>query len=191
MIQIKQEIEKDKLGRNNIEEDEINPYNDIITNNIDRENIITSQMEQWSICSNIVNYVQYDGHPRNFYDLDIKTIDQKSHRKIYDRFKEEDRQILELDYSNTPEKLREDYLDMYKGIQSEVITTTRFDKGSDLSMTYVGRGDITRARKLTAEEKFPISEQGCMLEKLLDGAECQILLDTGASKSFMSKSHYL
>ena len=27
--------------------------------------------------------------------------------------------------------------------------------------------------------------------KLLDGAECQILLDTGASKSFMSKSHYL
>ena len=27
--------------------------------------------------------------------------------------------------------------------------------------------------------------------KLLDGTECQILLDTGASKSFMSKLHYL
>ena len=27
--------------------------------------------------------------------------------------------------------------------------------------------------------------------KLLDGTECQILLDMGASKSFMSKSHYL
>ena len=26
---------------------------------------------------------------------------------------------------------------------------------------------------------------------LLDGTECQILLDTGANKSFMSKSHYL
>ena len=25
----------------------------------------------------------------------------------------------------------------------------------------------------------------------MDGAECQILLDTGDSKSFMSKSHYL
>ena len=24
----------------------------------------------------------------------------------------------------------------------------------------------------------------------MDGTECQILLDTGASKSFMSKSHY-
>ena len=29
------------------------------------------------------------------------------------------------------------------------------------------------------------------MEKLLDGTECQILLDTGASKSFMSKSHYM
>ena len=30
-----------------------------------------------------------------------------------------------------------------------------------------------------------------MVGKLLDGTGCQILLDTGASKSFMSKSHYL
>ena len=30
-----------------------------------------------------------------------------------------------------------------------------------------------------------------MVGKLLYGTECQILLDTGASKSFMSKSHYL
>ena len=30
-----------------------------------------------------------------------------------------------------------------------------------------------------------------MVGKLLDGTECQILLDKGASKSFMSKSHYL
>ena len=29
------------------------------------------------------------------------------------------------------------------------------------------------------------------MELLLDGTECQVLLDTGASKSFMSKSYYL
>ena len=38
---------------------------------------------------------------------------------------------------------------------------------------------------------FPISEQGYALGKLLDGTECQILLNTGASKSFMSKSYYM
>ena len=41
------------------------------------------------------------------------------------------------------------------------------------------------------EESFPISEQGYTIGKLLDGTECEILLDTGASKYFMSKSHYL
>ena len=41
------------------------------------------------------------------------------------------------------------------------------------------------------EEIFPISEQGYTVGNLLDGTECQILLDTGASKSFISKLHYL
>ena len=49
-------------------------------------------------------------------------------------------------------------------------------------MTYLGRIDMTGASKIKAEEKFPISEQGYMVGKLLDGTECQILLDTGASK---------
>ena len=34
-------------------------------------------------------------------------------------------------------------------------------------------------------------EQGYTVGKLLDSTECQILLDTEPSKSFMSKPHYL
>ena len=41
------------------------------------------------------------------------------------------------------------------------------------------------------EEKFSITEQWYTVGKLLDSTECQLLLDTGTSKSFMSKSHYL
>ena len=40
-------------------------------------------------------------------------------------------------------------------------------------------------------EKFLITEQGYPVGKLLNSMECHILLDTGASKSFMSKSYYL
>ena len=36
-----------------------------------------------------------------------------------------------------------------------------------------------------------MSEQRYTTGKLLNSTECQILLDTGASKSFISKSHYL
>ena len=66
-----------------------------------------------------------------------------------------------------------------------------FDESSYMSMTYLGRVDITRANKFKAKERFPMSEQGYTEGKLLDGTECQILLDTGARKSFMSESHYL
>ena len=44
---------------------------------------------------------------------------------------------------------------------------------------------------MKAKESFPISEQGFVMGKLMNGKECQILLDTGASKSYMSKSYYL
>ena len=46
-----------------------------------------------------------------------------------------------------------------------------FDENSDLNTTYLGRIDMTRASKFKAEEKFPISEQGYMVGKLLDGME--------------------
>ena len=122
-----------------------NPYHEIITIKVEKDNIIISQMQQWSIISNVVNYVQYNRHPQNYYDLDIKAGDSKSHKKIYN--KEEKRQMLELDFGNTPEKLKGEYLDMDEGIQSEAISTTRFDENSDLSTTYLGRIDITRSSK--------------------------------------------
>ena len=50
---------------------------------------------------------------------------------------------------------------------------------------------MTRTDKVAVEERFIITEQGYTVGKLLDSTECQILLDTGASKSFISKSHYL
>ena len=77
---------------------------------------------------------------------------------------------------------------MCEGIQTEVVNTTRFDENLDLSTTYLGRSDRAKSDKLKAEESFPISEQGYTLGKLWDGTECQLLLDTGASKLFMSKS---
>ena len=72
-----------------------------------------------------------------------------------------------------------------------MLTTTKFDENSDLSTTYLGRIDMTRASKIKVEEKVPISELGYTVGMPLNGIESQIPLDTGASKSFMSKSYYL
>ena len=144
-----------------------------------------TQMEQWSILSNDLNYIQHDRHPKTYHSLSINAVNKH-------KFNTKDKgDIIELDFGTTPEVLKEEYLDVYGGIQLEVVNTTRFDEQLDLSTMYLGRSDRAKCDKLKAEESFPISEQGYTLGKLLDGTECQLLLDTGASKSFMSKSYYI
>ena len=81
---------------------------------------------------------------------------------------------------------------MYEGIQSVIVSSNRFDRNSDISTTYLGRIEHRESQdKLKAEESFSISENGYTLGTLLDGTKCQLLLDTGASKSLMLKSFYM
>ena len=81
---------------------------------------------------------------------------------------------------------------MYKGIQPDVVSSSRFDENSDISTTYLGKIESKEGQdKLKVEESFPISENEYTLGRLLDGTKCQLLLDTGTSKSFMSKSFYI
>ena len=148
---------------------------------------LLAQMEQWSNLSNTLNYIQYDKHPKHYHSLSIITVNtSKNHVDT-----KEERDMIELDFGSAPNILKEEYLDIYKGIPSEIVNTTRFDENSDLSTTYLGKSDRSKNDKLQVEASFPISEQGYILGKLLDRSECQLLLDTGASKSFISKSYYM
>ena len=146
-----------------------------------------TQMEQQSILSNILNYIQHDRHHTVNHTLNIKAVNKYRNKSET----EEEMEPAELDFGSMPLKLCEEYLDVYEGIQSEIVNTKRFNENSDLSMTYLGRSDKARNDKLRAEESFPITEHEYTLGKLLDGKECQLLLDTGASKPFISKSFYM
>ena len=50
---------------------------------------------------------------------------------------------------------------------------------------------MTRDMEVKAEENFPITACGYTKGKLLDGTKCDILVDTGVSKSYMSKSYFM
>ena len=89
------------------------------------------------------------------------------------------------------DKVKDEYFDKNDGIYTAISQATRFDESTDLSTAYLGKMDMTRDKTIKAEEKFPISEQGYTNGKLLDNTECSILIDTGASKSYMSKSYYM
>ena len=66
-------------------------------------------MEQWSILSNMVNYIQYNRHPQKFYNLNIRAVNKKKYKKIM--YRRRGRQMLELDFADMPEVLKE-YLDI-------------------------------------------------------------------------------
>ena len=98
---------------------------------------------------------------------------------------------LRIELTDIQNRLKAEYLDRYEGVISEILNTTRFDENTDLSMIYLGKLRMTQRDNLNVEERFLIMKQGYTEGKLLDHTECQILLDIGASKSFMSKSQYL
>ena len=165
---------------------ETNPYQELVVNNAEKIEPLMTQMEQWSILSNVPNYVQHSRFHSMKHMLDIKAVNKYKHKP-----NAEDREFRELDFGTMPQKLHEEYMDIYEGIQSEIVSATRFGENSDLSTTYLGRVDKENKNKLRAEESFSISEHGYTSGRLLDGTECQLLLDMGASKSFMLKSFYM
>ena len=79
---MKQEIEQDpELNRQDDTSGDINPYRELIVKNVEKTDTILSQMEQWSILSNLVNYIQYDRHPKNFYYLDIIAVNKEKYKR--------------------------------------------------------------------------------------------------------------
>ena len=110
---------------------------------------------------------------------------------MYRKINKEGGERIDIDFGESSEVMKNRYMDIYDKVYAEVVTTSRFDENVDLSTTYLGRINMQREEMLKAEESFPISEQGFVKGKLTNGEECQILLDTGASKSYMSKSYYL
>ena len=104
---------------------------------------------------------------------------------------EEEGSSIDIDFGINSETLKTKYLDLYGDVYVDMVYTNRFDENSDLSTTYLGQTKMTRDTKVKAEEGFPINGQGFTLGKLLDRTGCQILLDRGVVKSYMSKSFYL
>ena len=172
---LKQETDQDReLNRLYDTSRDNNPYRELIVNNAEGVDTILSQTQYKravtdfrhlnvrSTLSNVVNYIQYIRYLKNFHNLNIKAVNKVNHRRKPNT--EEERQIIELNFGDMPGKLRGENIDIYDGIQSEILSTTRFDENSDLSTTCLGRVNTTRASKVKAEETFTISEQGYKVE---------------------------
>ena len=137
---VKEELDADaKLDRMDNSNGDKNPYRDLVVNNADKVEMSHTPMEQWSILSNVINYVQHSRSPLNFHFVRIKPAKPNKMVKIKDKGET----LLKVNVIESSGRSREEYLNRYEGVKTEIVDTTRFDDNSDLSTTYLGRIDMT------------------------------------------------
>ena len=142
----------------------------------------------WSLLRYLIKYIDGSSCSDMIPSLTVKPLDYRKHKRLYNRLKPID---WTSDVIFEGDKVKAVYFDKYDGIYGEILQAIRFDESTDLSTIYLGKTDMTSEQIIKAEEKLPISGQVYMHGKLLDKTECSILIDTGASKSYMSKSYYM
>ena len=107
---LQQELEHERqLNKKGDTSGDTNLYRELIINNAEKIEPLLRQMEQWSILSNTLNYIQYDRYPKNFHNLHISTANIcKTHSEIT-----EVKDMVEVDLGPT--------LDILKGRISQHI----------------------------------------------------------------------
>ena len=181
-----QEMAQEKL----LTEQELNnTYQKAILAEVSKEKE-PAHLEEWSILSDHVKYIMHD-ESQAFHKLNIDTLNYRQNKDLYKELKEKEVLDASVNFGESSIKLEANYLDVYEGVYAEVISTNRFDEDTDISTTYLGQVNMTRDTESRAEESFPITVRGYTRGQMLDGTDCEILIDTAMRKSYMSKSYFL
>ena len=183
MNTLKQELEQE------LEREDGNPYRRVVLNKVYKDENKTLQVDNWSIFTDQIKYIHHN--ERAPHRLDLHPLGYQLHKELYCKVKEEEGNSIDIDFGINPDTLKTKYLDLYEDVYIEIVYTNRCDENSNLSTTYLGQTKMTRDTEIKAEESFPITGEGFTSGKLLDGTGCQILLETGTTKSYMSKLFYL
>ena len=84
-----------------------------------------------------------------------------------------------------------EYIDRYDGITPELNINMEYDDAVDVTTTYLGHESIRITNTFRPEQAFPIHSNYHTWGQFVGGGMLDILLDTGASKSYMSKGFYM
>ena len=94
-------------------------------------------------------------------------------------------------FDNMTEELHADYLDRYEGVQMQINYVNQFDDSQAVSTTYLDKPDRSRKDNIKVEEHFSVTDQSITVGTLLSSIECKMLLDSSATKSFISNNTIL
>ena len=114
---IKEELDADvELERMDDNSGDKNLYKELIVNNVSRVDDALTQIEQWSILSNIINNVYYSKNPNNLHSMIIKPAKLSKTTKST-KSRNVNESLLDINLIEGPGRSEEEYLDRYKGVK--------------------------------------------------------------------------
>ena len=128
---MKQEMEQEKSIKTEIDDSCDYTYQKVILNKVNKKEKVSTQMEDWSILSDHVKYVKHDDGLETFHKLNVNTLDFHQHKGLYQELKGKEILMVDIDFGNSLEKSKSEYLDVYERVHAEIISTNRFDENSD------------------------------------------------------------
>ena len=143
----------------------------------------TQNMEDWSVLSTEMCYADPpQGHP-NLMVMDCKTTllndwDKSGKAPTVTGCEVPESPVMDM------------FLDQFDTITTRLNTTGQFQDNRDVSTTYLGNEVITKKDHFLPEVQFPITSTSHTWGQLVGGSTMNILLDTGASKCYMSRAYF-
>ena len=150
-----------------------------------KKTINTHDMQNWSILSNNISYTMHPNTTTS--NIKLNTYNDHKVNKIPNSMKEKVAPIN----TNLGNIASEEYMDSYNGIKCELKCSIHFNESTDIATTYLGLENMTLDDTFNLKESFPFYANSHILANFQTGGVMDILLDSGASKSYMSKSFYL
>ena len=156
-----------------------------IMTNLRNKSSNTDYMEDWSILSTEIHYAHQV--PENSNSL----MAMNCQDKILHEWITSSTSPTINPIALPEDQIIKDYLDQYDSISCKLHDTKSFHDNRDVSTTYLGKGIITQEDVFTPEFRIPISTDSHTIGQVVGGNMLNILIDTGASKSYMSKAYYM
>ena len=144
-------------------------------------------MDQWSVFTENSRYTIPET-PAPGFDIQGQGCLDFSPERVNCRDQARDVSMAPLEFQHMPTC---EYLDRYDGITPELNVNMEYDDAVDVTTTYLGHESIKITDTFRPEQAFPIYSNCHTWGQFVGGGMLDILLDTGASKSYMSKGSYM
>ena len=141
-------------------------------------------MSEWSVLNTKMHYVQ---HPRQAENsLVYSKCEDKIEQGILNKIEKPEL----VDMSVEDNSVRERFCDQFEEVQNFLHLSDSLNDARDVSTTYLGTDQVMLKDHFIPECSFPIYSNSHTWGQLMGGQPFDMLLDTGASKCYMSTDFY-